>query len=228
MLIKERLKITLAELGIVILGVAIALAADSWRENLAEDRIEANYLERLRDDISSARAVLLIERETYKSVLESAAVLTNGLAEDKLSTDNDFLVKHLISATQMGFDRNEMASDVNFQELVLSGNLNLIQNQNTRQSIVAFYRNTERLINGLEELPKVNDSFAALTGTYPIRISQNDVTLTREDRNRLLAWVRQDSGLKKQLRLLHANIRFMDRQFEEAIVQAEELLLLLQ
>ena len=73
----------------------------------------------------------------------------------------------------------------------------------------------------------VDKRFAELAGVFPIKVAHNDATLTISDRNRLLDLARHDAGFQKQLRLLHANVHFMDMQFEEAIAQAEDLLLML-
>jgi hypothetical protein len=223
----EQLKRALAELGIVVLGVMIALAADSWREDWLESRIEAGYLERLRVDVSAGLSVLEIERETYKSVAKSALALTGGIEENVQSVDDDYLVTNLIEATQMGFGRNEMASDITYRELVESGRLNLIRNHVIREKLVAYYRINELLVEDLIILPSVNDTFGELTGHYPIQVAKSRATLTAHDRARLLAAIREDPDFTAQLRLLHAQASFNDRQFAELIERAQELLSLL-
>jgi hypothetical protein len=228
MVSSEGLKKALAELGIVVLGVMIALAADSWREDLLEARIEARYLARLSDDVSSGLAVLRIERETYRSVIEAARTLTDEIEKNPLSVEDDFLVDNLIIATQMGFDRNEMASDVAYREMVESGQLNLIRNDEIREGVVTYYWNTDRLIQSLEVLPDVNNTFASLTGYYPLEITVFDEELNASGKLRLAAAAREDPELTKQLRLLHAEAHFNDRLFEQLISQAQELLSLLE
>jgi len=223
----EQLKRALAELGIVVLGVMIALAADSWREGWLESRVEASYLERLRADVSAGLSVLEIERETYKSVAKSALALTDGLEENVQSVDDEYLVTNLIEATQMGFGRNEMASDVTYRELVESGRLNLIQDHVIREKLVAYYRSNELIIENLIILPTVNDTFAELTGHYPIEVARSSAALTTHDRARLLIAIREDTEFTAQLRLLHAQSSFNDRQFTGLIERAQELLSLL-
>ena len=223
----EQLKRALAELGIVVLGVMIALAADSWREDWLESRVEASYLERLRADVSAGLSVLEIERETYKSVAKWTLALTDGLEENIQSADDDYLVTNLIEATQMGFGRNEMASDVTYRELVESGRLNLIQDHVIREKLVAYYRTNELLIQNLVILPSVNDTFGELTGHYTIEIANSRATLTAHDRARLLVAIREDPEFTTQLRLLHAQVSFNDRQFADLIDRAQDLLSLL-
>jgi hypothetical protein len=228
MKINERFRRSVGELGIVVLGVMIALAADSWREDWLDARVEVKYLERLRDDVSAGLSAVRVERETYQSVMEAAAALTEGLEDNLRPVTDDYLVDNLVAATQMGFGRNEMASDVTYRELIASGQLNLIKNYEVRESVVAYYRNAELLITNLESLPSVNNTFSTLTGYFPIEIANDNATLTPHDRSRLLVAIREDPNLTAQLRRLHAEAYFNDRVFEKVIMQGQELLLLLE
>ncbi len=68
---RHSVKRALVELGIIVLGVGLALAADSWREGLADRRTEREYLQRLRLELEAGRVpiaanlarVTLIESE---------------------------------------------------------------------------------------------------------------------------------------------------------------------
>ena len=51
------------ELGIVVVGVIIALAADSWREGLSEKRLESQYVERL---LTAVGSLQLQGRDPYE------------------------------------------------------------------------------------------------------------------------------------------------------------------
>ena len=86
----------LAELGIVFLGVLIALAADAWRESIVEARRENEYIESLRSDMlqavsnmEEAASVLGqgIDRVSdFVSALSSNVPLPDSLVEAPLST----------------------------------------------------------------------------------------------------------------------------------------------
>ena len=95
----DRVRRSLAELGIVVVGVMIALAADSWREGWAESREESQYLERLREDVSSGLEVLIIERATYQSVMKACVALMEFVDNDEQSMDDATIVDHLVEAT---------------------------------------------------------------------------------------------------------------------------------
>ena len=224
----NRVKRAFAELGIVILGVMIALAADSWREELSEDRIESEYLSRLRSDLTEGVVILQSEREGYVVVKDAAWVVIGAMENEEERTNNDLLVKNLIAAAAMGFDRQELASDVTYRELVESGQLSLLSEYEVREGIVAYYRQVDRLAENLEELPGINRTVGSLTGHLPADILLFGVDLSARDRSRLLKVVREDPELLIQLRLLHAQVVFNDREFEQLVEQAQQLLTLME
>ena len=208
-----RVKRAFAELGIVILGVMIALAADSWREELLEDQLELEYLSRLHADLSAGVVALQVKREEYQAVMEATWVVLGALESEDARPDDDLLVGNLVAAAAMGFDRHELASDVTYRELVTSGQLSLLSDYEVRESIVAYYRRVDRLANGLEELPAVNSFVGSLTSYLPIDFLLYGAELAAGDRSRLLKAVREDPNLSRQLRLLHAQLVFNDREF---------------
>lgn len=52
-----------AEFVIVVIGVAVALAADGWRQELSERGLEAEYLERLIAEVEIGKDRFILDRE---------------------------------------------------------------------------------------------------------------------------------------------------------------------
>jgi hypothetical protein len=206
----------------------IALAADSWRQDLQEVQIESEYLDRLREDVSEGLKVLSDERMRFVAATVAAKTIINGLESQAGSDDDDLLVANLIAAAFTGFDREEMASDVTYSELVESGRLNLIKDQSLRESVIAYYRGSQRLASGLIGLPAVNDTVGSLTGYLPVDFSTFGIELTADDRTRLLDAMRNDPELVRKIRSLHSELIFHDREFEKLIAQGQQLLTLLE
>ena len=227
MVTRKQLVRVLAELVIVILGVMIALAADSWRQDLQEARVESEYLDRLRADVSEGLKVLSNERKRFAAATVAARTIIKGLESQARSDDDNLLVANLIAAAFTGFDREEMASDVTYSELVGSGRLNLIKNHTLRAGVIAYYRGSQRLASGLQGLPAVNDTVGSLTGYLPVEFSTFGVELTAGDRTRLLDAMRNDPELVREIRSLHSELIFYDREFEKLIAQGQQLLTLL-
>jgi len=212
----------------VILGVMIALAADSWRQELQEAKVESEYLDRLSRDISAGLLVLADERARYGDVRRAALAVIDVLDGEASTSDNNTLVDNFLVAAQTGFDEEEMASDVTYNELVVSGRLNLINDHSLRESVVAYYRGAQRLSSSLNGLPGINYAVGSLTGYLPIEYLTFGEQVSANDRKRLLEALQSDSELVRDIRQLHSELTFLDRQFESLISQGRQLVTLLQ
>ena len=227
MISKKQIVGAVAELAIVVVGVMIALAADSWRQDLQEARVEAEYLDRLKRDVSAGLVVLARERDRYTTVRNAAKLVTDSLDGESAPIDDQALVDNFILAGQTGFDAEEMASDVTYNELVVSGRLNLIDDHSLRESVVAYYRGSQRLAAGLQSLPRINYVVGSLTGSLPVEFSGFGEELTSGDRARLLQALKNDPQLVRSIRQLHSELTFMHRLFEDLETQGLGLLTLM-
>jgi len=216
------------ELVIVVAGVIIALAADSWRERILDARIEQQYAVRLREDLAQEVSALRLARERFSTVAGAARDLAVGLqGAGDLSSGPDLIAK-LAVATRLGFDWQQLESDLTFQELVASGQLALLTEQPVREGLVQHYRTVERLGTALEELPPLNDWVGRLTGYYPYVFDGNLGALTSAELERLEAALTEDPAVLADLNQVHAQLLFADRLFATAIDQAEDLLALME
>jgi len=228
MVTRKQLVRPFAELSIVILGVMIALAADSWRQDIQEAQVESEYLDRLKRDISAGLAILADERARYARVRHAAKMVVSALDEELALGEDQSLVSNFIVAAQTGFDQEEMASDVTYNELVVSGRLNLIDDHSIRESVVAYYRGSQRLALGLQNLPAINYVVGSLTGYLPIEYSDFGKELTTGERARLVEALKNDPELLRDIRQLQSELTFNDRLFESLISQGQVLLTLLE
>ena len=211
------------EFFIVILGVIIALAADSWREDWVESREEKLYLQRLAQDLNYGIEILNRERKIFSSVQDSALILSDAIESSERLDDDVFVIQHLIQAGQHGVDRAEMEHDLTFQELIQSGRLGLIDDSDLRSRLIAYYREANWLISSLQSLPPANRSFIRAIGLFPAEFGEYGAELSSIQREKLLAIVREDRELPELLRGLHAVLVFNDRLFEKLIPMAQEL-----
>ena len=221
---ERRARRAIAELGIVVLGVMIALFADSLREGVASARVEAQYVVRLRGDLSDGLDKLTKLRAEFAVVAESARALAESQDADTRPLPDDELIAALLAAAQMGFDPEQLGSDVTYRELVASGQLALLSSPATRQGLVAYYRESERLANGLESLPPINERVGELTGYLPTEFLNEGRALSVADRQRLIQELWSEPGISKELRLLNAELTFYDRVFAQVIAQGQQLI----
>jgi hypothetical protein len=126
------------EVSIIVLGVLIALAVDSWRQDQEERQIETEYLRRLAADLEVNRGRILGYQEFHRNVLANAEAvypLIKGTATHVQDTTE--LIVRAYQAT-----RHVLPDyvDDTFEELKSAGNLRLIRNQQVRMSLLAYYR----------------------------------------------------------------------------------------
>ena len=142
--------------------------------------------------------VLARERDRYTTVRNAAKLVTDSLDGESAPIDDHSLVDNFILAGQTGFDAEEMASDVTYNELVVSGRLNLIDDHSLRESVVAYYRGSQRLAVGLQSLPRINYVVGSLTGSLPVEFSGFGEELTSGDQARLLQALKNDPQLVRR------------------------------
>ena len=211
------------ELFVVILGVGIALAADSWREDWVESQKEELYLQRLAQDLNNGIEILYREREIFSKVRDSALILSNVIENRKKRHDDSFVIDHLIQAGQHGVARAEMQHDLTFRELIESGQLGLIDDPKLREDLIRYYREVDWLITDLSNLPEANRSFIETVGLFPAEFGEYGEELTSTQREKLIAVAFNDPELSGLLRRLHANLVFHDRLFVNLIPMAQNL-----
>ena len=216
----------LAELGVIVLGVMIALAADSWREGLLDSRVADQYQLRLREDVSESVIAIRAERERFTGARQAAWSLTSD-SPAALGSSSEDPVADLITAAAMGLNREQLGSEVTYQELVASGQLALLPRA-ARAGVITHYNQLERLWIALSELPRINNRVTQLTGYNPIEFVAYGRSLTEADIARISRALADDDALQRELRQLHGDLVFAERLFDEVIAGAEQLVEILQ
>ncbi len=128
-----------AEIFIIVVGVLIALGVDSWNDNRIDRVLEAQYLERLREDVRVNTEIFgggVIEPEeafNRKSVrLKELGEMVTQPHDDRL--DLDYLKTLLRQSTTLGWAFPEYRTGT-FEELKSTGNLGLIRDLDLRTAL---------------------------------------------------------------------------------------------
>lgn len=180
--LKFDLAYLLGELVIVVVGVAIALAANGAYEDWKEGRVETSYLQRISADLENGVPQLSNkERRNTQSVV--AGVRLIDLLEQQSPDEHDVLVNFLYAAQTGGTAANS-SHDTTFRELVSTGNLNIIRDAELRIEITEYYRRLDNYAALEFALPRdILHLFRSLTGEIPERFSTNDGGLERDFSN---------------------------------------------
>jgi hypothetical protein len=131
----------MAELGLLVAGILIALAVNGWIEDRRDARTEHLYLERLARDLEQDLDVLrefaaFEERQTADALL-AYRPLCAGAAD----ADRDRVAAALDHLTTRRTIRLARAT---YSDLVATGNLRLIRDADLRDRIVKLYESNER------------------------------------------------------------------------------------
>jgi hypothetical protein len=127
----------------VVIGILIALSVNNYNQSLKNKKDEAAYLEGIRSDLLKQ----IIDFEEFISYNDERITIINELLDNEVE--------------QGGFKRNDSIFGMfnkiisvsspteiktTFTELLSSGDLNLIRNQNLKNDIVRFYQDLEGMI----------------------------------------------------------------------------------
>jgi hypothetical protein len=152
-----------AEAVTIIGSILLAFWIDAWSERRVERALEADYLERIGDELRDAKAVLEVMLLEAEANLLSAPELTEFFDGRMAEGDHQRLV---VAIYKFGLDPLEVGFDVStFEDLVSTGRLGLIADPDVRQAI-------QRAYAGLQRLAPIRDPYrgeymAALRGWIP-------------------------------------------------------------
>lgn len=138
------------EMPVIILGVLIALAVDSWNEERKEAHEETEYLESFVADLASdssnlAQRISIAQRsidsaDSLLALRASGRTVSGERASDESESHPDSIARWLFYTS---FLDNFQVFDHTYRDLLSSGGLALIEDRSLRRQIVAYYRSIE-------------------------------------------------------------------------------------
>ena len=202
----------LGETLIVVVGVLIALAVDSWRSEQRDERTEEQYLSSLLEDLDSDFAELeRAGRQARASAAGARTVL--DVVEGRAGTlPGDSLAQAVEHA---GFLYFPAYFPYTFDELVSTGNLRIVRDPELRREIAAYYNLIESEKQWWDRYRGVQARYAtAMQGILGPDIRSritlgNDLEVSEDDRQRIL---RELSARPDLAAALEGMIWLQDRQ----------------
>ena len=144
-----------AEFVIVFFGVAVALAADSWREGLLEARLETGYLERLRVDLADDRTWLEDQLKRFSNAYDASHILIRHFESIHAPEEDDEpIIELFLNAANIGGSAAGVVFNDTFQELLATGRMNTIRSAELRYSLSNYYFAFEGLAEVRERIPR--------------------------------------------------------------------------
>jgi len=128
------------DLVIVVFGVYIGIQVSNWNEAFLENQRGEYFAERLREDLRKEFEIYENEDSYYSSVHEYALRAIDLVDNDDPAFDNEFVVS-AYNATQFYHGQSARST---FDELVATGNLYLLKDDNLRNTALFLYNTVVR------------------------------------------------------------------------------------
>lgn len=132
----------LVELTLLVVGILIALAVDSWIDDRRDVRLERQYLELLVRDFDSDLVTLDEALKFEQAQAAASAFAYRALRGPVVAPDQREAVARALG--QLTARRTLRLGRAAYSDLLSTGNLRLIRNAALRDRIVRLYENNER------------------------------------------------------------------------------------
>lgn len=140
--LRPKLRWFVAEIAVVVTGVLIALALNAWWQGQQASASEQHYLVLLSRDLEQLQLDLEELVEIEEGRLQDGLASYRILSSRDHSPDNRAIVSERFS--RLTFRRTINLTNATYEDLISTGNLQLIHNRSLRDQIVAFYEEAER------------------------------------------------------------------------------------
>ncbi|OIQ36462.1 MAG: hypothetical protein BM563_10810 [Bacteroidetes bacterium MedPE-SWsnd-G1] len=135
-------KYAIGEIVLVVLGILIALQINNWNQSQKEKQIEKQYINNIIRDLKEQMNSVDTQMKMEQSYYESAGYLIEDYNKDQAFTLDSIFYKH---ATVLANRKTFVIIDPTYTDLISSGNINIIKNQSTKDQLLNYYQELERI-----------------------------------------------------------------------------------
>lgn len=139
---KKYLVYAIGEILLVVFGILIALQINNWNQSKLENEKELGYLKNIQNDLynqlESINTHSFWEQNYYKA---ANRILIDYFANSTLKIDSSFMADLSILTGRRTF----VSIDLTYTDLVSSGNIGLISDEQIRLAIIEYYQSIERI-----------------------------------------------------------------------------------
>ena len=234
-------KYAIGEIILVVIGILIALQINNWNENRKERAIELSYLNRLVIDLEENKTLWQKTLLRKKKQLEAARIFLNF----RFSKNQDTIIKVLPYFQNLGIWKDININQVTFNEMVSSGNLNLITNDSIKIKLLNLDKLYKAILNN-QELLKTEHNDRLHQPTMKIVNTSNAFVTDPKQRHVIKRKLTQEemgiyfNQFQKDLTTLINDKEFINgvvgvtynaksqfRSFEEALIMINDIIVLL-
>ena len=145
----------LGEIVLVVIGILIALQINNWNEERKDRLIEVRYLQNLKTDLKNDSLALTEIRahriNTVKAAKTLLKIANSGRVENVYEVDSLYWT--------IGIWWEFIPNDNTFQELISSGNLNIIRDERIKKSLLKLSKENEQIVVDREHMRREYDKY---------------------------------------------------------------------
>ena len=132
----------IGEIVLVVIGILIALQLNTMKENRIKQKKEAVYLNNIKRDLQNQLNKIDAQIEYEKGIVVVAKpILKSYKTNKKIIIDSSFTASIGIMTGRMTF----VKVDPTYTELLSSGHIDIISNNDFKNSLITYYQNLERV-----------------------------------------------------------------------------------
>jgi hypothetical protein len=193
--------------AVIVVSILLAFTIDAWWAQRQNHALEIHYLGRLSADFAEGATQLNAQLERLGNATPAARELADALDGPVQGIADDTLVDLFAIAARTGFIEANLDHSATYRELQTTGRLALIQDRDLLEGLAGYYRGVELLIQSLLELNQgASVRFMQLTGRRPIEIQNAPGLMTAEVRQRMVAELRGNAEVVRELRQFTAMV----------------------
>ena len=170
-------KYAIGEIILVVIGILIALSINNWNENNKERAIEKSYLKRLSLDLNENKTLWKKTLNRKEKQLTAAHVFLNF----RFSKNQDTILKIIPHFQILVTWKDININQVTFNEMVSSGNLNIISNDSIKIKLLNLDKLYKAILNN-QDLIETEYKARLLEPTMNIINTSNAFVLNPEQR----------------------------------------------
>jgi len=233
----------IGEIVLVVIGILIALQINNANETRKQRIVERSYLKRLVVDLRENKNLWKERINMQEKQLDGA----NGILNLSFDENQNEKIRQMLPYFQALATLDDIyINQVTFNEMVSSGNLNLISSDSIRLKLLDLDKQYQIIMNGWENTVKNNDKLImepildimSFRYTFPLNPEQQAVhtrKYTQEELNEYLTLyldefrtLIKNKSFMNGLSMINANSDSNIQRFKQAESQVDELILLIE
>jgi len=149
------IRYAVGEILLVVIGILIALQINNWNQDRKDRAVEIKYLKNLKRDLKND-SIALLEIQSHRMNTVRAV---KSLLKIAASNDIEDIIKVDSLYWAIGIWWEFIPNDNTFQELISSGKLNIIKNEQIKDYLLKLSKDNEQIVVDRNHMRREYDQY---------------------------------------------------------------------